>query len=97
MSATLLPWAVSVFCRAAIESGHRRLREPRANTVAGSSESWDSYGGSFSRESIMGMRQQQWPWFAILSNGQRKNNDVASGKLRLPVLLAGQQVQAAVV
>ena len=72
MSATLLPWAVSVFCRAAIESGHRRLREPRANTVAGSSESWDSCGGSFSRESIMSMRQQQWPWFAILSRTGRE-------------------------
>ena len=50
MSASLLPWALSFFCGAAVERRQERSREPRANTVEGSSESWDSYGGSFSRE-----------------------------------------------
>src|SRR5207245_11173204 len=35
---------------------------------------WDSNGGSLSRGVIMGMRNQQWPWFAILARTGRGRN-----------------------
>ena len=74
MSASLLPWAISFYYGAEVERRQERSREPRANTVAGSSESWDSYGGSFSRESSMSLRQLQWPWFAILARTGREKS-----------------------
>ncbi len=36
MSASLLPWAISFYYGAAVETRQERSREPRADTVAGS-------------------------------------------------------------
>src|SRR5882762_2430546 len=35
---------------------------------------WDSNGGSLLRGVIMGMRNQRWPWFAILARTGRERN-----------------------
>jgi len=72
VSASLLSWAVPIFCDVGVERRQKRSREPRANTHGRVSEFWDSSGGSFSWGSIMSLRQQQWPWFAILARTGRE-------------------------
>ncbi len=51
----------------------RRVREFRPRLYGGAQAKWDSNGGSFSG-GTMGMRNQQWPWFAILARTGREKN-----------------------
>jgi len=50
------------------------FEETQAFAESGSREFWDSNGGSFSSGVSMGIRNQQWPWFAILARTGREKN-----------------------
>src|SRR5258708_36684242 len=49
--------------------GLSRLRcfgECQAGARLGFQKYWDSFGGSLLRGDIMGIRNQQWPWVAVM-------------------------------